>query len=106
MQNSDVELASDHLALLCTLSMPGAFRKSLPAWHKATHDMLIGYQLEVHNRLSDLLEVIPSSEDEVENYLWVITNIVISTAKIHIPASKFVPYVKPYWTSELMIMLD
>ena len=31
LQNSDVELASDHLALLCTLSMPGAFRKSLPA---------------------------------------------------------------------------
>ena len=104
MQNSDVELASHHLALLCrTLSIPGAFHfqsqnKSLSAWHKATHDMLIGYQLEVNTRLSELVEVTPSSEDEVENYLRIITNILISTAKIYIPASK-VPYVKPYWTS-------
>ena len=106
LQNSDVELASDHLALLCTISVPGAFRfqgqvKSLPAWHKTTHDMLIQYQLEVNTQLTEFMDVIPSSETEIENYLRVITNILIGAAKMCIPVSKFVPFVKPYWTPEV-----
>ena len=106
LQNSYVELASDHLALLCTLSVPGAFRfqgqvKSLPAWNKAYHDMLIQYQLEVNNQLTEIINIVPSSETEIENYLRAITNTLISAAKMCIPVSKFVPFVKPYWTPEV-----
>ena len=41
---------------------------------------------------------LPSSETEIENYLRAITSILICAAKMCIPVSKYVPFVKPYWT--------
>ena len=106
LQTTDVELASDHLAMLCTMSIPvtpcfQSQSKSLPAWHKATSEMFINYQLELHNKLSYLANIILVSENEIELYLSTVTNTLIQEAKAHIPVSKFVPYIKPYWTADV-----
>ena len=55
----------------------------------------------MNNQLTEFIDVLPSSETEIENYLRAITSILIGAAKMFIPVSKFVPFVKPYWTPEV-----
>lgn len=104
--NSNIELASDHLMLFCTLSIPVVHhpckpKMSLSAWHKSSPEMLINYQLDVDTYLKALAEVKPTSKHEIEIYLSTIIDVILKSAEINIPVSKFCTYIKPYWSTEV-----
>lgn len=106
ISSNDIDIASDHLLVFCTLSLPvkhffESNNFSLPAWHKATCDMLLKYQLDVHAELSQFVNIKPSSPAAIEQYAQVITDILQTCAINSIPQSKFKSYAKPYWNSDV-----
>ena len=71
------------------------------SFHKATHEMLINYQLNLHYNLSSLTEIIPTNRIEIDNYLDTIVQIIFYSSRCNIPKAHFVPHIKPYRTSEV-----
>lgn len=106
ISSNDIDVASDHLLVFCTLSLPVKhfFEEnnfSLPAWHKATCDMLISYQFDVHTELSKLVNLKPASATDVDQYCQVVTEALQTCAVRNIPHSKFKSFTKPYWNANV-----
>lgn len=73
----------------------------MSAWHNATTTMLIEYQLDVHNHLVALSDVVPTSKEEIDTYLDTIVKVIMKSSDNHIPKAQFLPHVKPYWTPDV-----
>lgn len=108
ISSSDIEIASDHLLLFCTLSLPinHFFNKPdfmLPAWHKASAEMLITYQLNVDISLSQIVDTKLDTISDIETQVNAVTDILRTCATGCIPQSKFKQHAKPYWSTQVKL---
>ena len=80
--------------------------KFRPNWSKLSEsELLQGYTEEVESQLASLslpsLSSLVSTPESIDSLLGEVTSILLSAAQKHIPAKRFLPFVKPGWTPEL-----
>ena len=77
-----------------------------PNWSKlSSSELLLGYTVEVESQLAklpppDLCSLI-SSPSSIDSLLVSVTEILHSAARLHVPARRYLPFLKPGWTPEL-----
>ena len=95
-----------HLPLAPIQARQSGRAKLRPNWSKLSEsERLLGYTEAVESQLTSLslpnLSSLVSTPESIDFLLGEVTSILLSAAWKHIPAKRFLPFVKPGWTPEL-----
>jgi exonuclease III len=108
----DLDNTSDHLPIVITLrirkslenvlSAPN-FHRTLLKWDKLSSDEIaLSYSSLVTDKCKDIPKpCINASCEDIDKYYAAIVTCLYNCAKDSIPAKKYKPYLKPFWSSEL-----
>ena len=111
LSDDAIHNVSDHLPIIASISIV----KTLPkitvkpdnistAWHKATSDQLIAYQLDMESELRILNTVDYKTNAEINHLTNAISEQMLNSSAKYIPQSKYNKHTKPYWDDQIKLL--
>lgn len=106
-KEGSVSITSDHLPIIASIdlriqrhSLKNPHAK-LPAWHKATPEIIVKYRNEVERSLLKLPQTDLKTEKEIDKYINDLFKILTTHAEISISHSSYHPHTRPEWTKSV-----
>ena len=111
LSDDAIDNVSDHLPIIASISMVKTLHKVTvkldnisTAWHKATPDQFIAYQLDMESELRILNTVDYKTNAEINYLTNAISEQMLNSSAKHIPQSKYNKHTKPYWDDQIKLL--
>ena len=104
-----ISSTSDHLPIFLTIMSNIPVNnllysdKKWPAWYKTSTESLLQYMVCLNSELDKLSDRQLDSPVSVETFYSDLVTALIYSAQSNISSTKYNPYTKPYWTTEVKI---